>query len=147
MPHSLASLRVSQIATQIVHLHSAISAAGDALVDDLGLTRARWEVLATVHDHPATVAAVARELGLARQSVQRSALRLLENGLAELRPNPHHRTADLLAATAAGAEALAVARRRHEAWAQEMADAIADDDLAAACRALHRLEQRLTGAR
>lgn len=141
MSHSLASLRASELATRIVGLSGDLSAAADALVVDLGLTRARWQVLAAVHDRPATVAAVARELGLTRQSVRRSASRLVADGLAEQLPNRHHRRADLLAATVRGAEALASARRRHEAWAQEIADAVADHDLAAACRALHRLEQ------
>jgi DNA-binding MarR family transcriptional regulator len=126
-----------------VGLSGDLSAVGDALVSDLGLSRARWQVLAAVHDCPATVAAVARQLGLTRQSVQRSASRLVADGLAELAPNPHHRRADLLAATAKGAEALASARRRHEAWAQKIADALADHDLAAACRVLHRLQQLL----
>ncbi len=50
-----------------------LTAAGDVLARPAGQTSARWQVLAAVEDAPATVADVARALGLARQSVQREA--------------------------------------------------------------------------
>lgn len=146
MPHSLASLRVSQLATQIIRLAGDLSASGDRLVSDLGLSSARWQVLATVSQRPATVASVARELGLSRQSVLRSARRLVDDGLAALVPNPDHRRARLLAPTARGARILAEVGRRHEAWAQRLVGDLGVGELATACRVLHRVEQRLQEA-
>ena len=46
-----------------------------------GQTTARWHVLSVLSTAPATVATVARRLGLARQSVQRVADGLLADGL------------------------------------------------------------------
>ena len=147
MPHSLASLRVSQLATQVLSLYGHLTAEGDRLVADLGLTRARWQVLAAVLDRPTTVAAIARELGLARQSVQRTARLLVDENLAALQPNPDHRRAGLLAPTSRGEHIMAEVRRRHEIWAQRLAQAIASDEVATACRVLHRLEELLRDAR
>lgn len=147
MPHSLASLRVSQLATQVLSLHGHLTADGDRLVADLGLTRARWQVLAAVLDRPTTVAAIARELGLTRQSVQRTARLLVDENLAALQPNPDHRRARLLAPTSRGERIMTEVRRRHELWAQRLAQAIASDEVATACRVLHRLEELLMDAR
>ncbi|MBW2527938.1 MAG: MarR family transcriptional regulator, partial [Deltaproteobacteria bacterium] len=58
MPHNLASLRVSQLATQILRLSGDLSSSGDRLVSDLGLTSARWQVLSVVSERPATAAAI-----------------------------------------------------------------------------------------
>lgn len=147
MPHNLASLRVSQLATQILRLSGDLSSSGDRLVSDLGLTSARWQVLGVVSERPATAAAIARELGLARQSVLRSARRLVDDGLAELVPNPDHRRARRLRPTALGERALAEVRRRHEGWAQRVAGELGADELATACRVLHLLGQNLRTTR
>jgi DNA-binding MarR family transcriptional regulator len=143
VPHSLASLRISQLATQVVRLAGDLTASGNLLVSDLALTSARWQVLASVLERPATVASIARELGLTRQSVLSSARRLVDDGLAELVQNPGHRRARLLAATRRGARVMAEVRRRHEAWAQRLAQAVAGDEVAVARRVLHQLEDHL----
>lgn len=144
MPHSLASLRASQLSTQVLRLSLDLAESGDRLVADLGLTSARWQVLGVVMERPSTVASIARELGLARQSVLRSARRLVKDGLAVLAPNPDHRRARLLGPTAHGARAMAEVRLRHEAWAQRIAGELGADELATACRILHVLEQNLS---
>ena len=73
--------------------------AADRLTAGSGLTTARWQVLGAVLHEPLTVAAIARDMGLARQSVQRTANLLVEEGLCEYVPNPAHRRAKLLSAT------------------------------------------------
>ncbi|MGY1802881.1 MarR family winged helix-turn-helix transcriptional regulator [Blastococcus sp. SYSU D00922] len=71
-----------------------------------GQTTARWHVLSVVSDGPRTVASAARRLGLARQSVQRVVDDLAAAGHVELRPNPDHARAPLVALTDTGGEAL-----------------------------------------
>src|SRR5688572_20378740 len=80
-------------------------AAGDRLARPAELSSARWQVLGVVDHGPATVASVARTMGLTRQSVQLTANALVESGHVELVDNPDHRTARLIAITAAGRRA------------------------------------------
>ncbi|KMO09704.1 MarR family transcriptional regulator, partial [Methylobacterium indicum] len=80
-------------------LNGDLLTAGDALVDDLGLTSARWQVLGAValSPVPLPVAHIARNMGLTRQAVQRVVDDLHEVGFVRIDPNPHHRRAHLVA--------------------------------------------------
>ena len=71
-----------------------------------GQTVARWHVLSVLSE-PATVAGVARRLGLSRQSVHRVCGDLLREGLLESQDNPDHQTSPLLRLTSAGGAILA----------------------------------------
>lgn len=73
---------------------------------ELGQTVARWHVLSVLSERPLTVAAAARRLGLARQSVHRVAKELLDDGLLEADANPDHKRAPLLGLTAEGRRVL-----------------------------------------
>ena len=75
---------------------------GDELVRPVGLTSSRWQILGVVEHAPASVAHVARELGLTRQSVQRTADLLAADGMVEYTDNPHHRRAKLMKITPGG---------------------------------------------
>ena len=87
----------------------------EALARTTGQTIARWHVLSVVSDGPRTVASAARRLGLARQSVQRVVDGLVADGDLELRDNPDHARAPLVAITPAGAAVLAELVRRSDA--------------------------------
>jgi DNA-binding MarR family transcriptional regulator len=78
----------------------------EALARAQGQTTARWHVLSVVSDGPRTVASAARRLGLARQSVQRVVDDLVRAGQVELRPNPDHARAPLVALTDDGSDTL-----------------------------------------
>jgi DNA-binding MarR family transcriptional regulator len=71
-----------------------------------GLSVARWHVLSVVSDGPRTVASAARRLGLARQSVQRVVDDLVATAQVELRSNPDHARAPLVALTDDGTATL-----------------------------------------
>jgi DNA-binding MarR family transcriptional regulator len=78
-----------------------------------------------------TVSQIGRSLGQPRQIVQRAANALVAAGLIETAPNPDHKRAPLLAATAAGT----ALKRQADARAQTIAEALsAGLDLDAACR-------------
>ena len=79
----------------------------DALARELGQTAARWHVLSVISDGPRTVASAARRLGLTRQSVQRVVDGLIDDGYVELRLNPDHSRAPLVAVTGRGEASLA----------------------------------------
>jgi DNA-binding MarR family transcriptional regulator len=116
-PRTPAGDAFSQLTVQLFRAHGHLVAAGDALARPAGPSTARWQVLAAIEGEPATVAQIARAMALTRQSVQRVADLLAEEGLAAYAENPAHRRAKLLDLTPRGREALAVIQRRQRAWA------------------------------
>lgn len=71
-----------------------------------GQTFARWQVLAAVEETPLSVAQIARAMNLTRQSVQRVADLLVDDGLCAYEDNPAHARAKLLRLTSKGRGAL-----------------------------------------
>ncbi len=111
-----------------------------------GLTAAWWQVLGAVLGKPLTVAGIAREMGITRQSVQRIADILADRGLAEYLPNPAHRRAKLLTPTEAGRAAIARIGPGHAAAAARLAKALGEQPLADAVAALQALSAALDQA-
>jgi DNA-binding MarR family transcriptional regulator len=89
---------------EVFRLNGALIRCGDALVKPLGLTSARWQVLGSVAHGRGTfsVARLADNMGLARQSVQRIVDELAEAGLVAFAANPAHKRAKLVAMTPQG---------------------------------------------
>src|SRR5271156_3718865 len=54
---------------------------GDRLARPVGLTSSRWQVLGAIEEQPLSVAQIARNMGLARQNVQRLADALQKEGI------------------------------------------------------------------
>ena len=124
---------------QVFRLDGALTAAGDALARPAEQTSARWRVLASVERQPLTVAQIARAWSLARQSVQRIADALEQDGLVGYEDNPGHRRAKLLRLTPEGASALAQIQAAQQAWANELGERIGTTDLDAASDVLARV--------
>ncbi len=79
----------------------------ERLAGPAGLTAAWWQVLGAVLTAPLPVSAIARDMGITRQAVQRTADLLVDRGLLTYRDNPAHRRAKLVAPTAEGRAAVA----------------------------------------
>lgn len=133
----------SQVAFRVLRLAGLLNAAGDALAAPAGQSSARWQVLAAAEHGPATVAHMARMLGLARQSVQRVADLLEKDGLAAYRPNPDHQRAMLLELTPRGRAALAAIQRAQRTWADRLGAAVGEADLRRAAAVLDRISAAL----
>ncbi len=133
---------------EALRLGGALAQAGDALMAPIGLTAARWQVLATVAHlaEPQTVAGLARALSLTRQSVQRVVGEMAAAGLLTLADNPSHRRARLVVLTPAGAELAARAEARREPWTEALARGCAAEDLTTAEAVLRALRERLARA-
>ncbi|MBJ7356827.1 MarR family transcriptional regulator [Nocardioides sp.] len=116
----------------------------EGLARPAGLTAAWWQVLGAVLREPLTVAGIAREMGLARQSVQRVADLLVDNGLAEYRANPAHARAKLLAPTRAGWDAIDKLRGNALAWAGEITAVVGEADLRDTVEVMQRLIDALS---
>lgn len=129
---SAAGKALSRLVVQVFRLDGALTAVGDALARPAGQSTARWRVLAAVEDEPRTVAQIARAWSLARQSVQRVADALEQDGLVTFEDNPDHRRAKLLRLTRKGTKALAQIQTAQERWATELGKQIGVANLDAA---------------
>jgi DNA-binding MarR family transcriptional regulator len=136
-------LAVSELAIAVFRANGALMAAGDALARPAGLTSARWQVLGVIDHAPATVADIARTMGLRRQSVQQTADALVADGLALFVENPRHRRAKLVEPTADGRSALAEVERAHAEWADALAAQLQPSQIEAATAALRALTDAL----
>ncbi|WP_244489113.1 MarR family winged helix-turn-helix transcriptional regulator [Devosia sp. Root685] len=138
-------MALSALFLDIFRANALLVAAGDQLVAPLGLTSARWQVLGTVAMAPAPqpVAHIARDMGLARQSVQRLVNELVEAGLVELRENPHHRRSKLVCLTDQGRQAVASIHKLQRPWVDGLATGLDSEKIAIAAEVLQTLRQRL----
>lgn len=112
---------------------------GNRIASRVGQTQARWQVLSVVSDGTWTVAQIARRLGYARQSVQRTADQLIRERLAEYKPNPDHVKSPLVEITSQGVIALARITREADKWHLKLSTAIEGSDLATAARVVRQL--------
>lgn len=109
------------------------------LASEGDITAAWWQVLGGVLDAPRGVAAIARQMGLTRQGVQRVADILVERGLAEYLPNPGHRRAKLVACTEAGYWAIRRIALAQRPWADRTASQIGAEQLRQTRATMQRL--------
>lgn len=120
-----------------------VLAAGDRLTREFGLSSSLWQVLGAIDDGPLTVAHIARNMGLTRQSVRRTAAILERKGLLKFEDNPHHKRAKLAALTESGRGTLEQLRRVHTAWAGAVTQKSNPQEIDAAATMLERLSAQL----
>jgi DNA-binding MarR family transcriptional regulator len=135
----------TELILEVFRLNGRLLVAGDRLVAPLGLTSARWQVLGAVAlaEQPQPVAWLARSMGLNRQGVQRIVNEMIDDGLVETRPNPHHRRAHLVVLTTRGREAYARAVGLQAPWVAGLVKGLTRDEIAAALRVAAMLRLRL----
>lgn len=136
---------VTDLILEVFRLNGRLLAAGDRLVAGLGLTSARWQVLGAIalSPVPEPVARLARNMGLARQGVQRIVDEMAEEGIVAFRSNPHHRRAKLVLLTERGEKLYAVADRLQKPWARGLAEGESPARIVAATRLLAALRAML----
>ncbi len=127
MPRSRAGDALTDLVLEVFRLNGDLLAAGDALVGDLGQTASRWQVLGAIRNSEDTVSGIARTMGLARQSVQRTADILAAEGIVVFVDNPAHRRAKLVRLTDAGRKLLAEIAPRQAAWVEGLVKATGAD--------------------
>ena len=109
---------MSGLAKTVFRLNGKFVSVGEELARPAGMTASSWLVLGTVLSEPRTVADIARDVGVTRQSVQRTADLLVSRGLAEYRPNPAHRRAKLLSPREPGRAAIRRIGPAHRSYAE-----------------------------
>ena len=122
---------LTDLVLPVFELNGEFLAAAKDITEPAGLTPAWWQVLGATLDEPLPVAEIARRvgLGLARQSVQRTADLLVEKGWAVYLDNPHHRRAKLLEPTETGRATLLRLRAAQHAWADAVGAEVGSADL------------------
>jgi len=143
--HTKSGSAMTRLILQTFRLHGALIDSGEILVRPVGLTAARWQVISCVARaaQPAPVAHIAREMGLARQSVQRLADRLAADGLIEYRQNANHKRAPVVVLTDSGKRAFDAATKRQVGWVNSLADGVKSEDIETALAVLIELDRRL----
>jgi DNA-binding MarR family transcriptional regulator len=136
---------VTELILEVFRLNGRLLDAGDVLVRDIGLSSARWQVLGAValSKVPVPVAHLARNMGLARQSVQRVVDDMMDDGLVRYAPNPHHRRAKLVLFTDRGVVAYRAAMDRQALWADELAAGLTPEAILSATNILRRIQGRI----
>ena len=137
---------LTELMLEVFRVNGDLLGAGNRLCSPVGQTSARWQVLGAIRA-PKPVASIARERGLARQSVQRTADLLAADGLVEYVDNPAHRRAKLVRLTPLGQEVLDEITRSQVAWANGLAKAIpfGAEDVRQALAVLRALRLALEG--
>ena len=109
-----------EILTELFRLRGVILESAEDLAASVGLTSATWQILGAVEADPATVAHVARGLGLTRQAVQETADRMAREGLVRFLENPDHKRSRLMTPTDKARKALDYLRPRQVQFANLM---------------------------
>ncbi|MFI2350944.1 MarR family winged helix-turn-helix transcriptional regulator [Streptomyces sp. NPDC019443] len=134
---------LTRTALGVFRLNGQFLTVSDELAREAGLTAARWQVLGAVLREPQTVAGIARTMGITRQSVQRIADIMVEQGLAAYGPNPAHRRAKLLHATDGGRAAIGKIDPGHAWLAGRLESALGTVQFAETVRVLEQLSKAL----
>lgn len=130
---------LSRFSLSIFRVNGLLMESGDRMTRSIGQSSARWQVLGRAGYAPQTVAQMAREMGHARQSVQRIADVLANEGLVAYKDNPADRRAKLVELTPQGAEVLATIYTLNETWSQHIMDKLDPQQLSQLADALEKI--------
>jgi DNA-binding MarR family transcriptional regulator len=125
----------TRFAMSIFKLNGLIIRAGEGIAQPIGQSSARWQVLGRAFK-PRTVADMARDIGHARQAVQRIADALAAEGLIAYTEHPTDRRTKLVALTPQGMEVLTAIYLRQVEWSQRLLTKLDPDRLVAVADAL-----------
>lgn len=132
---------LTSLVLPVFELNGEFLAAAQTITESTGLTPAWWQVLGATLDGPLSVADIARRvgLGLARQSVQRTANLLVDKGWAVYIDNPNHKRAKLLEPTPKGRRTVESLRIAQHAWSDAVGIAVGQDELRAFAATLDKI--------
>ena len=132
---------LSRFSLSIFRINGLLMRSGDSLTRSIGQSSARWQVLGRAGYQPQTVAQMAREMGHARQSVQRIADVLAEEGLVSYKDNPADRRARLVELTPQGADVLATIYALNDEWSRNLMEKLNPEQLVEIADALDHIAE------
>ena len=145
MPHRKAGSNFTALVLEVFRFHGCLLAAGDRLTKPLHLSSARWKVVGAIDQCPLSVAQIARNMGLTRQTVQRLANEMKVGQFIEYAPNPDHRRAKLVRLTKKGRRVMKILKQRQIHWADKIAAGVNTEEIEAALGLIKKLRMRLDG--
>jgi DNA-binding MarR family transcriptional regulator len=143
MSHTKAGKAFTDFIVETFRINGRLLTAGDRLTRPFKLSSARWQVLGAIVAKPLPVAQIARNMGVARQSVQRLADILEKTGIVEYASNPDHARAKLVRLNDKGSRIMKALARSQSRWANEIASSASSSEIASALRVIRNLRLRL----
>ena len=134
----------TELVLEIFKLNGLLITEGDQLTQDVGMTSARWKVLGAIalSQTEMTVPQIARTMGQTRQSVQRIANSMSDEGILMYKNNPAHKRAKLLSLTEKGKKIFDALQKRQSPWANNSAKDISITDLKIALSVIQHLIEK-----
>jgi DNA-binding MarR family transcriptional regulator len=143
MKRTSAGEAFTELILEVFRLNGRLLNAGDALTRPMHQTSARWQVLGALDEGARTVADIGRRMGLARQSVQRTADLLEADGLVSYVDNPAHQRARLATLTPRGRATLEAITTRQMDWVNRVTARLDAGDLQHTIETLRQLRTAL----
>lgn len=135
--------RFQALVLELFRLNGELARHGAALTAPFGQSQARWQVLGAACEETRTVPQIARRMGLTRQSVQRVANLLVDEGLLTLGDNPDHERSPLLLPTEEGLTLERALKEAGDQWADAIADGVDVEALEGTLALVSDLMERL----
>jgi DNA-binding MarR family transcriptional regulator len=135
----------AKIAVAIFRVNERLFEKGNELVAPLGMTSARWQVIAPIalSGQALSCPQIAASMGVSRQGAQKQLNLALEDGLVVTEPNPRHARSLLYQLTEAGRRSHEQAMERQAPWARALVQGLSSADLETTLRVLRELDARL----
>lgn len=116
--------KLSALALTTFALNGLFLTVAEQLTAPVGITATRWQVIGAVLKEPLTQSEIARRMGITRQSVRRTSLQLVAEGMLYFTSNPSSRKARLLHPTEKGYAVVNKINPQHAAFAKQLEDII-----------------------
>ena len=133
----------TQLILETFRFNGRLLAAGDRLTKELGLSSALWQVLGAIDEAPLPVAQIARNMGLTRQSVRRTANVLKDKGFIEFQENPNHQRAKLVVLTKQGCNVLNQVTKIQIDWSNSVSKGLSAAKFKTVIQTMKTLNERL----
>lgn len=133
----------TQLILGVFRFNGRLIVAGDHLTKDLGLTSSLWQVMGAIDEESLPIAQIARNMGLTRQSVRRTANILKNRGYVDFHENPNHQRSKLVKLTEQGRSVLEEVTKLQINWANNVSKRIDEKKLKAAIQTINELIERL----
>lgn len=136
---------MTELILEVFRLNGQLIITGDRLVKDLGLTSARWQVLNEIkNSNLITVAQMARNMGLQRQSIQRLVNELEKQKLVKFQINPNHKRSKYVSLTEKGLNLVKnKVKPLQSNWANNLGEKKSSQKLKSAISTLKKVREHL----
>lgn len=138
-PSELPQDELSLFTFAVFRMNGLMLRNGNRITAAVGQSSARWQVLGRIGFMPQTVAGIARDMGHARQSVQRIADVLQQEGFIRHVENPGDKRTQLLKITSKGETVLTKLYELNDEWTRQIMAKLNADELRQMTDTLHKI--------